>query len=233
MRTGHFAPRRAAILVAALCLAGWTPTVTAAPKAEDDKVRWLFQASSGVTAMRLGGIKDAFREELGFFNANGVPIEAEREYPANLQLGADVMVGGRSRWLVGIGSSYTWTHAYALYADSNGTLDVRSKVEMWTMVSVLHWSSLATRGWGAFGELRLGRAFATSDLSEEMVLAGVVNDAAKATSSSKANGRLFELHVGAVRSFGRNTISFGVGYRLCEIDVSGAVLSMTYGRLSR
>src|SRR5215471_1004348 len=167
VRTGPIVPRR--ILIAALCLAGWAAAAAAAPRAADDKVRWLFQATSGVTAMRLGGIKDAFREELGFFNANGVPIEAEREYPANLQFGADVMVGGRSRWLVGIGSSYTWTHAYALYADSNGTLDVKSKVDMWTLVSVLHWSSLPTRGWGAFGELRLGRAFATSDQSEQMV----------------------------------------------------------------
>jgi hypothetical protein len=207
--------------------------VAGAPQAKNDMGRWLFQVASGVTAMRLDGAKGAFREELGLFRANGVPIHAEREYPANLLFGGDLMLEARPRWFFGIGSRYTWTHAYALYADPNGTLDVTSRVDLWTVTAISHWSWPGAQDWGAFGELRLGMGFATHDLTEEMILTGVVNDAAKATSSSKGDGRIIELHFGAVRSFGRNTVSFGAGYRLCEIDVSGAVLSMTYGRLSR
>ena len=223
---------RGAFLLA-LALAGASRTAAA----EERERHWFLQVAGGASTMQLRDVKDFYQQDLNFYRSNGIPIESQREFPANLIVGGDVLYGLPDDIRIGIGTRYTWSHAYALYGDFGGTLDVVGEVRLLAVqvVSQRVWS--ATGPWSPFVEVRAGRGWARIKVYDKLVLTQYATGEAQATLEGKGSAPLAELHIGMRNSRGHNFLIGTAGYRYCklpgppfDLDVSGFVTTLTVGR---
>jgi len=184
-------------------------------------------------------VKSFYDDVLDSYRNAGIPLDPQREFPANVLLGGDVLYEVRTGWFLGLGSRYTWTHGYALYGDPTGTLDVVTRTDLLTVALVLQRSWHASTDWSPFVELRAGTGHVTFDHSEKLVLTGVVTGSSEQTLTGSGRAPVVEFHVGARRDLGRLELVGATGYRYCtvsgppfDLDMSGFVLTLGLGWLS-
>jgi len=209
-------------------------TLTASAHAESAmQRRWLVQLASGATNMQLGDVKSFYDDVLDTYRDAGIPLDPQREFPANIVLGGDVLYESWNGWFLGLGSRYTWTHGYTLYGDPTGTLDVVTRTDLVTVALVVQRSWQASELWSPFVELRTGTGFVSIDHSEKLTLTGLVTGAAEQTLTGSGKAPLVEFHVGARRDLGLFRLVGATGYRYCKVpgppfdlDMSGFELTL-------
>ena len=211
----HAGPRRTLeTALVALALAGHAAAAARDPSGGGP---WRVELAGGVSNMQLGDVKDFYNGVLDTYRAGGVPIEPQREFPANLLIGGDVLYEVRPGVHVGVGARYTWTHAYALYGDPGGTLDVNSRMGLTTVALVTRRSWPQAGSWAPFVDVRVGRGFVTIDETETMVLTGAVTGSVEQGLSGHGNAPLAELHLGTGRALGPFIAIGAIGYRYCKV----------------
>jgi len=226
----------AALGAGAALVVGFPSPARAEPSAHG---RWLVQAASGVTNMQLGDVKSFYDDVLDSYRDAGIPLDPQREFPANILLGGDLLYEVRTDWFLGLGSRYTWTHGYTLYADPTGTLDVVTRTDLLTVALVVQRSWHASSAWSPFVDLRAGTGYATIDHSEKLELTGIVTGSSEQTLTGTGRAPLVEFHAGARRALGRLELVGATGYRWCKVpgppfdlDMSGFVLTLGVAWLS-
>ncbi len=103
--------------------------------------RTLFQvyAGGGISTFAIGEAELIYDDFVDFAQSNGVPLETQRKYPANLNLNAGVLIHLIPQVLFGVEYSWMKTRALSLYEDQFGTLDVTSRFSLHTMQITMRW----------------------------------------------------------------------------------------------
>ena len=195
------------------------------PQASDDPAGGSIRlgVSAGITSFALGDLRDMTDDIVSAYGASGLPVEVEREYPPNLLVGAECMFIGLEPWAFGVSGSYTWTSAYALYADYAGTLELHSKVQVLAGYLVLQYSFAA--GWTLqpFVDIRGGISWVSLSIKETVdvtTYAGLVETSDISGDKLGVGG---EATVGLRYSFDSLALTGRAGYRysnVSEMDVS-------------
>ncbi len=196
--------------------------------------RWLFEVVGGVNNMALADAKSFYSDVLDFYQQSGIPVESQREFPPNLIFGADLLRGSNPNFRWGLGTRYTWTHAYSLYGDYSGTLDIAMEVRLLALQIVLQkaWSGST---WSPFVDLRVGEGLVWLDASETLDFSSSGGPTSVTELIGDGRAPLAELHFGTRRSMGRYLATGSLGYRYCnvsgpfDLDVSGVVLTLGLG----
>lgn len=194
---------------------------------------WLLQISGGVSSMGLGDVKDFYASTKQFYEQGGLTLETQREFPPNLIFGADLLYH-QSGFRFGAGTRYTWTHAYTLYGDNSGNLDLVMEMRLLAVQLVVQ-KEWPRAGWSPLLEARVGQGLVWIEASETVELTAVAATL-ETTLEGDGHGPLAELHAGAYREIGAYVLSATAGYRYCnvpgppfDLDVSGFVVSLNLG----
>ena len=132
-------------------------------------------ATLGLHQFSLSDVKDAYASLLGVYQANGFQIPVQRRFPTNLLVGVEATRQVAPAVAVGLSADYTWTHAYALYGDTTGRLDLTSTVKLTTLQGVVRVSQAGAPPVRAYVELRGGLAFSSVAFAQTVQFLAPIN----------------------------------------------------------
>ena len=204
--------------------------------ATKDEARWFLQFAGGASSMQLDDVKSYYEGVLDSYRASAIPIETQREFPANLIVGGDLLYALPRDFRIGVGTRYTWSHAYALYGDFAGTLDVVGEVQLLAFQIVVEKAWSTAGSWSPFVELRAGSGRVSINVSQTIVLTQYAQGGAEVSLDGDGRAPLAELHVGIRHPMGRSFLLGTAGYRHCtvpgppfELQVSGFIATLGLG----
>ena len=181
--------------------------------------------TAGITTFALGDLRTFTEGLISAYNASGLPVELERDYPPNLLVGAEFLYVGLRPWALGLSGSYTWTSAYALYGDYAGTLDLHSKVEVISGHAVLQYSFSAGEALQPFVDLRGGASWVFLTIDETVDAKEYTDVLVSSSVSGDKIGLGAEASVGLRSIFGSLAITGRAGYRYSNISSMEVSLS--------
>ena len=214
--------------------------------------RFSARLAAGVNSMRLNDFKDSYSLVVDGYRQEGLQLETQREFPANLIFGGDLLYDVGSGFSLGAGARYSWTRAFTLYQDYSGTLDILGKARMLALQAV------GQRVWSAgrvapFVELRGGWAFVSAEITEQSTETFASTGSSKSELESNDGAPLGEAHLGIRLDARAYLVTATGGYRYCkvsgpegelredgvvvergelsfDVDVSGFVFAVAVGR---
>ncbi len=160
-------------------------TVLSQESRETSSTSFRIGVSAGLSTFALKDLRDFTSEAVSIYTGAGVPVELQREYPPNLVAGAEFFFTGLDPLSIGVGGSYTWTGAYARYADFAGTLDLTSRVKVLSGNLILQYAVATGPALRPFFDLRGG--FSRVSLSLEEAI-GIIADYGGAHVNSEISG---------------------------------------------
>jgi len=195
------------------------------PQASDEPASGSIRlgVSVGITSFALGDLRDLTDDIVSGYEASGLPVELEREYPPNLLVGVECTFIGLEPWAFGVSGSYTWTSAYALYADYAGTLELHSKVQVLAGYLVAQYSFAAGQTFQPFVDIRGGISWVFLAIKETVDATDYAGVMGTSDVSGDKLGVGGETTAGLRYAFGSLALTGRVGYRysnVSEMDVS-------------
>ncbi len=180
--------------------------------------RLQLAATLGVHQFSLSDVKDAYASLVGVYQSNGLQIPVQRRFPANLLVGVEVTRQMAPSVAVGVSADYTWTHAYALYGDTTGRLDLVSTVKLTTLQGVLRVSQARASRLRAYVEVRGGLAFSSVAFTRSVQFLPPLNTRVTEVLSASGSAPTVEGAVGVEYPLGGLRLGAAVGYRYAKIS---------------
>jgi hypothetical protein len=197
--------------LAVLGVLGGTVPVSAQ---QEDGLR--FDATLGVHQSSLSDVRDAYHRLVQLYQGSGLTLPIQREFPANLLIGAEVThrVAGVA---LGVSADYTWTRAFALYGDTTGRLDLMSTVKMTTLQALVRAGPVGPERLRKYAEARVGVAFGSVAFAQTARLFPPIGMQATETLSASGTGPTVEGAIGVEYGLGTLRLGASVGYRYAKI----------------
>ena len=82
-------------------------------------------------------LNDYYKEILGFYRDNGIPIPTQTDFGKTLCINGGILMSRKSTIKIGVSFGYRYTPAYSSYADYAGTLKVNGSINSYEIVLVL------------------------------------------------------------------------------------------------
>ena len=177
-----------------------------------------FAATLGVHQFSLSDVKNAYASLVGVYQANGLQIPVQRRFPANLLVGVEVTRQLAPSVAVGVSADYTWTHAYTLYGDTTGRLDLTSTVKLTTLQGVLRVSQAGAPRFRAYVELRGGLAFSSVAFAQTVRFLAPINTQMTEVLTGSGTAPTVEGAVGVEYLVGGLRLGASVGYRYAKVS---------------
>jgi len=175
-------------------------------------------ATLGLHQFSLSDVKDAYASLLGVYQANGFQIPVQRRFPTNLLVGVEATRQVAPAVAVGLSADYTWTHAYALYGDTTGRLDLTSTVKLTTLQGVVRVSQAGAPPVRAYVELRGGLAFSSVAFAQTVQFLAPINRQRAEVLTGRGTAPTLEGAVGVEYPLGGLRLGAAVGYRYDKIS---------------
>jgi opacity protein-like surface antigen len=200
-----------------ILLAGAGP---AFPQESDETGPHLFRVgvTAGVTTFALGDLRDFTNTSVSGYRDAGMPMEVQREYPMNLTAGGEVAFLGLDPLAIGFSGSYTWTSAYARYGDYAGTLDLTSRVKVFSGMLLLQYAFSSGSVLQPFADVRAGISRVSLSLEEIVDVSSTVGLRVDSDLSGAKTGFVGEVSAGLRYTFGWVALAGRAGYRYANVS---------------
>jgi len=185
---------------------------------EPGRPLFRFSVTSGVTTFALGDLRDFTNTSVSGYSDGGMPMEIQREYPMNLTAGGEVAFLGLDPLAIGLSGSYTWTSAYARYGDYAGTLDLTSRVKVFSGMLLLQYAFWPGSALQPFADIRAGISRVSLSLEEIVDVSSTVGLRVDSDLSGAKTGFVGEASAGLRYTFGWLALAGRAGYRYANVS---------------